>query len=107
MVSNWPATAIDAPLVAAASAALISWARACDRAKLSSTLAAKRPSVASKASLRPDISPMRAWRLLRRRSRSGVDRLLLLCEIPSDNCERFRMLGELPGKSARVGLGCG
>ena len=75
---------IDAPLVAAASAALISWARACDRAKLSSTLAAKRPSVASNASLRPEISPMSAWRLSAAAFESGVERLLLLREITSD-----------------------
>ena len=38
---------------------------------------------------------------------SGVERLLLLRKIASDNRESFRMLGELPGKRARVGLGRG
>ena len=70
MVSNWPATAIDAPLVAEARVALISCARACALAKLSSTLAANRPSVASNASLRPERSPMSACRLLWRCSRA-------------------------------------
>ena len=36
-----------------------------------------------------------------------VERLLLPREIPSDRRERFRVLGELPGERACVGLGGG
>ena len=36
-----------------------------------------------------------------------VERLLLPCEIPSDRRESFRVLGELPGERACVGLGGG
>jgi len=38
---------------------------------------------------------------------SEIERLLLLCKIPSDRPERFRMLGELRGERGRVGLGRG
>src|ERR1700761_4863920 len=39
--------------------------------------------------------------------KGGVKRLLLLREIASHHCKSLRMLGELPGQRARVGLGRG
>ena len=35
---------------------------------------------------------------------SDIERLLLLRKIPSDHRERFRVLGKLPRKGARIGL---
>ena len=104
MVSNWPATAIDAPrsgrecgadLLGASSRPaeiVFDIGREASEHRLEGLTAAQ------------DIADQRL-EAAAAAFKGGVERLLLLCEIASDNCERFRVLGELPGKRARVGLG--
>ena len=105
IVSNCPATAIDAPLVAEASAALISCARAWALVKLSSTFDGETPERRLKGlAAALEFADQRLEAVLAMLE-GDVERLLLLCEIPSDRAESLSMLGELPRERARVRLG--
>ena len=106
MVSNRPGTGIDAPLVAAASAAPIP-GRELQPSETVFDVGREAPECRFEGFMRPEISPTSAWRLLRRRSRAEERRRLLLCEIASDTRESFHLPGESPGKRAGIGLGRG